>query len=489
VIFTDPAKDWLERSNAVSALQRLLDSPDAATPLVVGVYGGWGTGKTSVMRTLETRLQAPDRLIVWFDAWIYARQEQSLWRALLLRVVEALRERTKRPDELHLQGKAYDEATRAFNQLWISTQDAEKAQMELDEARASLYRSQTIKERGGVRINWQGGLPLIADAALTALTAGLNKEIAQAIAGKDAQGGITTALAKWFKGKDTQDAVKLIERVASERYVQQVSSLEQFQDVFERLLKRFGIGDKSEIGGGPQRQLYIFVDDLDRCQPDEAVAALEAIKLFLDLRGCIFVLGMDREVVEQGIKVRYAAFKDVGFDARAYLDKIIQVPFNLPPLGSAQVSRYLQKLSGTTGQGAFRICSDLIRSAAPSNPRALKRILNALLLTLYLDEYDIPQLKELAEGRGDKDRVRRLAKLVLLQISFEEAWRAIIAGLNLRVAEAFVLGSDVQLAEETKKLLRGPRLEALFKAEPRFNSMTDEEIGRLLTLSKITSTD
>ncbi len=28
---------------------------------------------------------------LWFDAWVYARQEITLWRALLLRVVVALR--------------------------------------------------------------------------------------------------------------------------------------------------------------------------------------------------------------------------------------------------------------------------------------------------------------------------------------------------------------------------------------------------------------
>jgi hypothetical protein len=47
----------------------------------------------------------------------------------------------------------------------------------------------------------------------------------------------------------------------------------------------------------------------------------------------------------------------------------------------------------------------------------------------------------------------------------------------------------MQLAEETKKLFRGARLEALFKAEPRFSALTDDEIAGLMTLSKITSSD
>ena len=94
--FNRAEDDWLDRRPAVLALKRLLDSAALETPLVVGIYGGWGTGKTSVMRTLEQELAAPSRMMLWFEAWIYARQEQSLWRALLLRVIEALRSRIGR---------------------------------------------------------------------------------------------------------------------------------------------------------------------------------------------------------------------------------------------------------------------------------------------------------------------------------------------------------------------------------------------------------
>jgi hypothetical protein len=481
LVFNDPGTDWLQRRPAVRALHRLLDSPALATPLVVGVYGSWGTGKTSVMQTLEVSLTAPKRLILWFDAWVYARQEEALWRALLLRVVEALRQRAISPEDRKLQGREYDEAKREFEALWTSPKEARDAQQELEEARASLYRSLTLEERGGIRVNWWGALPLAADAALTALTAGLNKEVAHAIGGKDAQGGLAAALAKWFKGKDTQEAVKLIEREASERYVEQLTSLEQFQDLFKRLLARFRIGE--------ERRLFVFVDDLDRCLPEDAVAALEAIKLFLDLKGCVFVLGMDREVVEQGIRIRYAQFEKIGFDARAYLDKIIQVPFNLPPLGSAQIDQYLRHLSNDGARVIISICRELIRASAPPNPRTLKRVLNTLLLTLYLDGHDDASL-EILQTSKDKDRIRRLAKLVVLQVCFEEAWRAIVNGVcPLKDAERFVLDGEVQLPDETKKLFRGARLEALFRAEPRFSPITENEIGELMTLSKVTSTE
>jgi hypothetical protein len=83
-----------------------------------------------------------------------------------------------------------------------------------------------------------------------------------------------------------------------------------------------------------------------------------------------------------------------------------------------------------------------------------------------------------------------LAKLVLLQVCFDDAWRPLVTGVcPIKDAEKFVLGSEIQLSEETKRLFRGARLEALFKAEPRFSVLTDDEIAGLMTLSKITSSE
>ncbi|MFC7477965.1 P-loop NTPase fold protein [Dankookia sp. GCM10030260] len=477
--FGDDGRDLLQRLPTVHALQRLLASPALETPLVVGVYGGWGTGKTSVMRTLREALAGPERIHLWFDAWVYARQEQVLWRALLLRVVTALRERAEKPDGGRLQGARYDAALRAYNALWISEDDAAKARSALDEARDRLYRSMTVVTQGGVRVNWWGALPLAADAALTALTAGLNSTVAKAIAGEKTEGGVATALAKWFKGGDTKEVAKLIEREASEQYVEQVTSLEQFQELFRGLLDLFGIGKT--------RRLFVFVDDLDRCLPEDAVAALEAIKLFLDLEGCVFVLGMDREVVEQGIRVRYKDLKEAGFDARAYLDKIIQVPFNLPLLGPGQITAYLEGLQGPAA-GAFAACADLFREVAPPNPRTLKRVLNCLLLALYLRGFSDADLANAGSDAARRDEVRRLAKIVLLQVCFGRAWWAVVDGrCSLRQAENIGRGRDTknEVDSETRKLFEGHSMERLFRLDPELNKMSDKDLQDLISLTQV----
>ena len=78
--------------------------------------------------------------------------------------------------------------------------------------------------------------------------------------------------------------------------------------------------------------LVVFIDDLDRCLPAKMVQVLEAVKLFLDKKGCIFVLGADTGIVQQAILKHYADAGVTGESAKDYLDKIVQLRFELPPI-------------------------------------------------------------------------------------------------------------------------------------------------------------
>ena len=50
----------------------------------LGVFGEWGTGKTTLMKHVEIKLkQQHDILTVWFNAWRYEREEQFAVIALL----------------------------------------------------------------------------------------------------------------------------------------------------------------------------------------------------------------------------------------------------------------------------------------------------------------------------------------------------------------------------------------------------------------------
>ncbi len=427
-------EDRLNRKTAVAAMRALLDDPDLDTPIAIGIYGEWGSGKTSVMRMLMEALPG-DPLRLWFDAWKYARQEEALWRALMLAVVDALR------GQLDPDG-----ASKAF-----------------DELEESLYRSRTSVERGDWSVDWRGALPLAVRAALGFVPAG--KEVFDNVK-------------SWF-GKDgnAKEVLDLIRRDEIERYRAQVQSLEQFHRTLADLVRQ-------HVTDGGQR-LYLFVDDLDRCLPEDAVGTLEAIKLFLDIPGCVFVLGMDRAVVEQGIRVRYkefaldpAAARVQPVDARQYLDKIIQIPFTLPPLADTQIAKFVEDWCGEHGQDALKEAKELIVKGVAPNPRSVKRTLNVLRLMV--------ELRKVQDLPVDQDLVRRLAKIVVLQTSYDQVYRDIVAdpGLIKRLEDAAFNPAQKSPARD---VLNGfYRLDAMLKVEmARFTSLSRDELADLVYLTRV----
>jgi hypothetical protein len=75
LLLTDSAttEDRLNRGHFVSALSQI--ALQSETPLVIGVFGEWGAGKTSLMRMVETALPPESARTVWFDAWRHQQDE------------------------------------------------------------------------------------------------------------------------------------------------------------------------------------------------------------------------------------------------------------------------------------------------------------------------------------------------------------------------------------------------------------------------------
>ena len=49
-------------------------------------------------------------------------------------------------------------------------------------------------------------------------------------------------------------------------------------------------------------RMVIFIDDLDRCEDEHILRLLEALKLYLNSRYCVFVLGLDSAAVKRALK-------------------------------------------------------------------------------------------------------------------------------------------------------------------------------------------
>ena len=93
--------DLLGLESRLSAVFDILRHKNTSCPITIAVYGDWGTGKTSAMRWLETKLshwnmqskadrkEHPRVHPVWFDPWRYHTREE-VWRGIIAEVILAL---------------------------------------------------------------------------------------------------------------------------------------------------------------------------------------------------------------------------------------------------------------------------------------------------------------------------------------------------------------------------------------------------------------
>jgi hypothetical protein len=73
-------------------------------------------------------------------------------------------------------------------------------------------------------------------------------------------------------------------------------------------------------------KLLIFVDELDRCRPDFAIATLELIRHYMSAPNVIFIFTMDLAQLTQLVRLIY------GFDTDAwgYLRRFFNISFRMP---------------------------------------------------------------------------------------------------------------------------------------------------------------
>jgi hypothetical protein len=95
-----------------------------------------------------------------------------------------------------------------------------------------------------------------------------------------------------------------------------------------------------------RRMLVVFIDDLDRCSDEVVVQVCEAVKLYLDAPGLIFVIACDLSVLARGVSA--SARREVS-EGRAYLEKIVQV--GVPAAATAGIS---DQISGQRLRMALR---------------------------------------------------------------------------------------------------------------------------------------
>ncbi|MDQ1251257.1 MAG: NTPase protein [Euryarchaeota archaeon] len=172
-------------------------------------------------------------------------------------------------------------------------------------------------------------------------------------------------------------------------HIKKIQLVEEFQHSFESIIE--------EYYGKNNERVVIFIDDLDRCPSETVLEILHSIKLFLDVKNCIFVLGVDRRVVSKIIENKY---KDLSIEGDNFLEKMIQLSFNLPPISSDDMWKFVETL-GVNGLYADYLYT-IIKDGIELNPRKIKRLLNVIELQLKI-AYSIPTISEKLKSEETKE--------------------------------------------------------------------------------------
>lgn len=140
-------------------------------------------------------------------------------------------------------------------------------------------------------------------------------------------------------------------------------------------------------------RMVIFIDDLDRCMPEVALQVLESLKLYLNIPDLIFVVGVDRDVINELVAARYKRKGLSSEKSRDYLAKMFQVEVTIEP-SHRQIQQFfadqLDQLANDEDSEDFwqtslsdeerNIFREVLLGLARQNPREVKRLLNSMLM-------------------------------------------------------------------------------------------------------------
>lgn len=477
--------DYLNFGVVADACANLLQQA-RGTPISVGVSGGWGAGKSSLVKMIETRLKGTARpgentyVFVTFNPWLYQDFEGA--RSALLQLVG---------DEI-LRLAAADENL-------------------LKKAKRLLKRINLL------RLAQLGG-----DAAATLITGVPVGSIGRAI--------LKVGEFFWANNKDDDDASSDKDEggqdnkgdafIKPSEPISLPNEIQAFRNALEELLEELKI------------TLVVFVDDLDRCLPKTAISTLESIRLLLFLKRSAFVVAADNEFIRGAVRVHFEGTNISSDVATNYFDKLIQVPLHVPRLGVNEAKAYLALLlmerahtDGRFDKVRFEIAlkeipgrlqrswrGDAITtefllglvgvsdeymvelmglaeglaplltqsSAVNANPRLMKRFLN----TVYLRS-------ALATPQGIELNIPALAKWHLVERCDESLANALAAQVHSTSdGRVEVLRAAEKVAADTQALLPEPFKEASFAREwlQLHPALGDTDLRPLLHLSRDTAT-
>lgn len=315
-------------------------------PFAVGVYGEWGTGKTTLLHQVRRLLTArtgrgkgepvyPYVVTVHFNAWQHGREKSPI-AFLAAEIHDALARHLA-----EISGTVVKAETKAVS--WLRSA--------LDAARAAASA-----------VTFEAEVPVVGVKA--------------SLSGKDA----VERYEALQKGRADPDSKVWKDHVARSVAAASLRSM------------RADEGALADLRLGEERRapkVVVFVDDLDRCTAQEAVTVLREIKLALAQPGFVFVMTLNPSALQPYVQTLSNArgTGSPGSGRTIYLDKLIQLPYPLRlrrhDFGAFCTATIEVRMKASVEPALHATLVTLrpaLRDCSLNNPRTFKRLVNAVLI-------------------------------------------------------------------------------------------------------------
>ncbi|MBD8597662.1 MULTISPECIES: KAP family P-loop NTPase fold protein [Pseudomonas] len=378
--------DYLNFGVVADACASLLKQ-SAGEPISIGVSGGWGAGKSSLVKMIASRLadlptgaatpptatqsdpaattQNTRYVVITFNPWLYQDFESA--RSALLQIV----------------GDEVLKLAKGDQTLWNKAVDLMRRINLLKLVQVSTEAALTIKT--GLPIGSVGKAVVKAMGWFKSSTGDAGEDQAAGAKSGDAEGSDDEGAADYF-------GLKSLGILNPANPMSLPNEIQAFRDALEQLLGELGV------------TLVVFVDDLDRCLPETAISTLESIRLLLFLKRTAFVIAADNDFIRGAVKKHFEG-TDINDDiATNYFDKLIQVPLHVPRLGVNEAKAYLVLLLLEREARAGAFAQDKFENAKRLIPKRLSQswqgetITSQFLFELVDGDLRLQELMQLAEG-------------------------------------------------------------------------------------------
>lgn len=454
--------DLLSTNCYVETISEIIENSD--TPFTIGLFGGWGSGKSSIIRTLKEKFKKNENSkaeVFVYDAWKYSND--SFRRTFIL------------------------ELKKQFN-------------LDPTEEFESFYndKNEEIKGKTGLSDKWWIYFIVVLLPILVI-------NFIPKIEGKEFEwttfivslfiSGITLFISKTFVqykisiNKPKIFAPEVFENIFSE-IIDKI--LDKKRSIWIYIKNIFGFTKKIE-------KLVIVIDNIDRCHKDLAFDLLLTIKNFLEKEGVIFIIPIDENETKKHLN-------KLGYDENEFLRKLFNTSLNIKKFSENDLYSFAKSLNSKHNLNLSENVISLVSQEFSKSPRRIIQFLNVLQTEILFSK------KQEEVGNIPKGIISNnltfLTKILLIREEWFEFYKKlrenpyILEDINQSLKtgtkiEFIEIGLDQLRFLERTRHIETKNIEAFFVNKDVFSNIPDElnkliisqdweEIKKVLDKNRIT---